>query len=146
MYKVKYLLSNLFLICSLSIFAQHKHDSKIIVPTDTAGLFNRIVKHLYKDGYAIEQKDESNGFILTKEKSLKSGSASVKFKFLIGDSSLIVTGDAASDLTISIYGVKAERTFEIIDFSGMKGSMQRKAWEEMLAVAREFGSNISYSK
>lgn len=146
--KMKQFLFCLFLVCTLAASSQQKKDSKIIVSvSDTSGILNKIIKQLYQDGFAIDQKDEANGFILTKEKTLKSdASTSVVFKFLISDKNITVTGDAASNVTISLYGAKAERTFIGIYFGGMKRSSLRNAWNEMDNLAKQFGDKITYSK
>ncbi len=50
-------------------FCQSKNDTKIIVVVDdTINVLNRIASILYDKGYSMEEKDESVGFLMTKEK------------------------------------------------------------------------------
>lgn len=135
----------LFLVCTLC-HAQEKKDTKIIVTvTDTSSLFNRVITGLFEKGFTIVQKDRDLGLIATEERPIKN-SASIKLKAQIKDSTISFFGEVANDVTISLGGVKMERTFERIYYGGMKGSDLRNAWNEMLSIAKQFGTEIKYSK
>jgi hypothetical protein len=141
------LLFTSFLITAISS-AQEKKDTKIIViAKDTINIYNRIGMALFQEGFVIKQQNQEMGIIATDEKALKSGpSASLKIRVLIKDSTLTFFGEVAENLTVSIGGVRTEKTFIPIKNLGMKGSTMRRAWDEMTAFAKQFGSDISYSK
>lgn len=140
-------LTLLLLFCSSICFCQSKGDTKIIVtPADTSNLFNRIVLFLYESGYTLESKDETLRFIATSEKSLKKLNASMKLRVLEKEGKCIITGFTAFNFELKILGAKQERTFDSVKFGAMKGSVNRECWNEMEAVARNFGTEIQYSK
>lgn len=133
------------LCLSLSATAQTKKDTKITVTVqDTAGLFNKVAMLLYDKGYGIQRKDESLKVISSDEKTISSGS--VKYRFILKDFTVIISGDVASNVTLSIGGAKAERSFSPIYYGGMKNSILRLGWNEMVSLAKELGTEIVYSK
>jgi len=122
-----------------------KGDAKIIViPSDTANLFKRVVLALLEKGYTIESKDEQLKYIASSEMAL--GSRSIKIRILIKDSIIIFSGQVANNVSFSLGSAKTERVFYNIYYGGMKGSDLRIAWKELDNFARHFGTNISYSK
>jgi hypothetical protein len=144
--KMKYLL--ILLLAPCLSFGQQKKDNKIIVTvSDTANLFNRVIKTLYAAGYIVDVKDEENNFLSTKEKSLpKDASTSVIIKAFINSNIVTFSGEGASNVTFSLGGAKAERTFTGIYYGGMKGSSLRNSWNELDAIAKQLGGIITYSK
>jgi hypothetical protein len=141
---MKLIAFNLLLICSLSCFAQKNKNRKIIVVvSDTANLFNRVAQTFYQNEYTIDNKDMGAGFISTKEKAIKAGvSTDVKLRALIKDSVITLTGECRMNLSV----MGQPPSFEPIYDWGMKGTVARLTWEEMLAIAKELGDKISYSK
>lgn len=138
--RIGFFLTLLYL--GMSVSAQTKKDTKITVRVqDTTGVFNKITMLLYERGYNIQRKDEALKVISTDEKSW--GSASAKYRFIIKDSSVVISGDVASNISLAL-GV--DRHFQPIFFGGMKGSDLRTSWNEMLALAKKIGEDISYSK
>ncbi len=146
MRKVSLTLILLLIFYSISYSQQlQKKDTKIIVVSaDTSNLFNRIILALFERGYSIESKDEQLKLLASTERAW--GSRSVKIRAMIKDSVIIFTGQVANNVTISLWGAKAERTFDNIYYGGMKGSDLRIAWEELDSFAKEFGSDLKYSK
>lgn len=136
----------LFLICTVC-HSQEKKDSKIIVAVSDTGIFNKVVLKLYEEGYTLETKDPSLGFIATNEKATpNSGIASIKVHILVKDSSLTFSGLFAPNLEQKFMGMKVQRTFNPITFVGEKGGMPKMCWRVMEALAKQFGSRISYGK
>lgn len=139
---MKYLL--LFLLLPFVSTSQEKKDSKVIViAKDTSNLFRRVAAFLQADGYSFEQKDEVLQFIATGEKQMPRSGGSGKLRASIKDSTVTITGLVAADSFLSKGDTK---TFEPVSYKGMKGSLNMKVWNEMLALARELGEQISYSK
>lgn len=145
---MKPILFCLFLICTFAASSQEKKDTKIIVSLeDTTDVLNKITKRLYQQDYVVDKKDTENGYISTKEKALKKdASTSVFLKFFVDGNRLIISGEVASNVTLSLGGAKAERTFVPIGFYGMKGSSMKNAWNEMESIAKQFGNKITFSK
>jgi hypothetical protein len=129
-------------------FAQNKKDTKIIVTVaDTANLFNRIAKMFYQRGYSLTQKDEVNGFLATDGKEVQYLGLS-RYRALIQDSTVTLTGEIAfnsySNKVIS--GTDVNNEYSPVSFSGMKGSLIRKSWDEMQEIAKLIGEKITYAK
>ena len=120
-----------------------KKDTKIIVALDTTGKYNELCLKLYDVGFSLDKKDPEFKFIETGEKSI--GSRSIKIRAIVKDSIIVFSGLVANDVTISLYGAKAERTFSEIYFGGMKGRDLRIAWEYLDNFAKQFGA-VKYSK
>ena len=137
-------MKTLILLLILPFFAQpqEKKDTKISVRVDTLNIQSRVKLALFENGYTVESEDRN--FVASTEKSM--GSRSIKIRVLIKADSIVITGQVANDVTISIGGVKVERTFERVYYGGMKGSDNRIAWEELVKFARIFGTGITYSK
>lgn len=141
-----------FMILALLIpalsYAQQKKDSKIIVKvSDTTSLYNNIIRQLYQRGYIVEQKDEQNGFIATKEKTLPNdATTSVIIKAIVDSGNITLTGEVADNVTMSIGGAKLQRRFTPIYYGGMKGSSLRNSWNELNAIASQFGREITYAR
>lgn len=128
-------------------FAQQKKDSKIIVtPSDTSNLINRVALWLYDNGYSIDQKDESVKFIQSSEKTMKRWGVSQKLRVLVKDSTMVITGSYSFNTSVTVAGVTMENTFDPVLFMGRKGSIMMDAWDEMVRLAKDFGSVIAYSK
>jgi hypothetical protein len=144
---MKKLIVCLFLIPSLC-FAQEKKDTKIIIHlSDTAGAVNKIVKVFYERGFTIDQKDLENGFVLTKERTVPDdNAASMIIKAFVKDSSVVLSGSIALNVTFSLGSAKAERTFVEMRYGGAKKSSLRLAWNELESVARLIGGKVTYSK
>lgn len=136
-----------FLIPTLA-FAQEKKDTKIFIHMrDTAGAVNKIIKVFYERGFTIDQKDLENGFVLTKERTVPDdNAASMIVKAFVKDSSVVLSGSIALNVTFSLGGAKAERTFVEMWYGGAKKSSLRLAWNELETVAKLIGSKITYSK
>jgi hypothetical protein len=145
---MKYILvSALFLMCTLSSFAQEKKDAKITVTVkDTINLFNRVALALYEKGYSLANKDSQAGFIATDEKPVPKTAGSMKIRALVKDSTITFTGLMAIDVEMKILGTKLERTFDPVTFWGEKNGSYKICWREMESIAKQFGDKITYSK
>ncbi len=140
---MKHLLLSLFLIPVLCQ-AQEKKDSKIIVTVkDTTNLFNRLAGVFYKQEYTLDNKDQSAGFISTKEKSIKSSyPVDVKMRALIEGNTVTITGEVRLNVSV----MNQPPSYDQIKFWGFKKSVARSAWEEMQKIADKLDGQISYSK
>jgi hypothetical protein len=133
---MKYILVILFLIPTLC-FAQQKNDTKVIVSvSDTANLFNRLAAAFYKRGYTLETKDESVGFINTKEQEMKNYSPFQTIRAFISGNTITLT---------SKIRMGNLATFDVT-FNNRKKNAFVAAWEEMEDLAKQFGNQITYSK
>jgi hypothetical protein len=132
----------LLILFPMCLAAQEKKDTKIIVHVDTTGAINKIKSALFENGYTVESQDDS--FIASTEKSIDG--CSVKIRTLLKSDHIVITGQVANDVTISLGGVKAERTFSQVYYGGMKGSPLRIAWNEVVRFAKMIGTDITFSK
>jgi hypothetical protein len=127
----------LLLLCPLFSFAQSKGDTKIIVTTDSTGLFNKVAMVLYESGYSLAQKDEALKFMASNEKILRW--ANVKVNALVKGNEVILSG--VFDPVVSVITDP-----EPIVYRGMKGSIYRTTFAELQAIADKIGGQIRYSK
>lgn len=140
---MKSIITCLFLICAFQSYSQQKNDSKIIViVADTSNLINRITLSLYDKGYTMEEKDNTVGFLLTKEKFERKVVGSRKIKALIKGNTIEFTGLCRIELSTFD---KDNNRFEPVLYKGMKGSLYMVAWHEMEEIAKQFGP-VTYSK
>lgn len=143
---MKKLIVCLFLIPTLA-FGQSKKDTKIsVTTTDTSGLFKRVALAMYERGYTFENKDDQLQFISTHPKQLQKWSAEMKFRMLVKDSTVSITGSIALNVELSLGGVKSTKSFSDIYYGGAKNSPLREAWVEMDTIARLIGGKVTYSK
>jgi hypothetical protein len=143
MYKVKYLLSNLFLICALGGYAQKKHETKIVVPVkDTAGIMQKVSDVLNEKGFTVDQ--QTGKFVSTKERTVSKASAptEMKVKAFLKDTALIFSGEFKVNITF----MGSPPSFWDIENRGTKGSVFRVTWSEMENIAKEFGDKVQYEK
>lgn len=140
---MKYILAILFLIPALAFGQKNKERKIIVVVSDTANLFNRVVQAFYEREYTVDNKDQQGGFISTKEKAIKAGfSTDVKLRALVKDSVITFTGEYR--VNVNIMG--QDPNFDPIYNWGMKGSAAKLSWQEMESIAKKFGNQITYSK
>ena len=139
---MKYLV--LFLLLPFVSTSQEKKASKVIViAKDTSNLFKRVSAFLLADGYTFEQRDEELQFIATAGKKMPRSGGSGKLRASIKDSIVTITGLVTVE---SLLSKGDATTFEPVSYKGMNGSLNMKVWNEMVAVARKLGEQISYSK
>lgn len=133
------------LICTLC-HSQEKKDSKIIVTaSDTASLFDRVALAFYEKGFTLEQKDEKVKFLATADKTLKSNANfDYRYRALIKGNQITFFGEIA--LNHDFIVKTKTKQFDPIEFRGTKGSAFRDTWDEMESIARQFGTEIRYSK
>jgi hypothetical protein len=144
---MKYILSFSFLLWALTSFSQEKKDSKIIVTvSDTTNLFNRLALAFYEKGYSLENKDQQLKVIFTNEKHIDKSARSMKIMALIKDSNIVFSGVQALDIEQKILGTKLERVFEPVLYRRDKGSDFYVCWQEIESIAKQFGTNITFSK
>lgn len=133
---MKYILASLFLICTLSSFSQQKKDTKVIVAvSDTTNIFNRLTKAFYEKGYTLETKDETAGFINTKEKEMDKYTPFQTIRAFVSGNTITFT----SKIRMGNLG-----TFDI-EFYNRRKNAYVAAWEEMESIAKQFGT-LTYSK
>lgn len=125
-----------------------KKASKIIVLTkDTANtVINQIARVLFDRGYTMDTKDEQLKQIVTKERPNKNSMTLTKIRVSINDTAIIFTSVMAIAVELNLGGVTSKQTFDPVTYSGLKKSYMMEAWNELDAIARQFGSNIIYSK
>jgi hypothetical protein len=132
---MKMFLFGLFLIPALC-FAQKKGDTKILVHTDTVGLFNKLVETIYKRGLAPDYKDDK--MIVTRKKTIK-GFSNVYMVI----TAYVISGEVT--ITGGIYFFKDIDSVPA-QFKGAPKSMLMMTWNEMKAIAEELGGEITYSR
>jgi hypothetical protein len=130
----------LFLLIPIISFAQPKKATKIIIANNDTAIIQKIATILYENGYTVESKDRN--FIASTEKNFSD--YSVKIRALTTDSTVTFTGVMAINATIELYGVRVERTFDPINYSGAKKSPLMKSWKELESIAKKTGSIIKY--
>lgn len=126
-----------------------KKSSKIIVLVkDTANnLLDRLTKTLFDHGYTIDNKDEKLKLISTKERSSKKYSTLTKIRASINDTSLVLVSEIALGFSVELFGTRdLQPSYSSVYYGGSKKSPLREAWNELDAIAREFGDNITYGK
>lgn len=126
-----------------------KKSSKIIVMARDTGntLLNRLSGILFDKGYSIDTKDEQVKYIITKGQPSKSYGTISKVRARINDTAIIFTSQIAIDSERDIFGVKRkELDYMDVDYRGAKKSAMREAWNELDAIARQFGDKIVYGK
>lgn len=129
--------------CQIETDTPKKKDNAIKVIRDTSVNTKFLKLALLNNGFGIEKEDVETGYIQSTEKAMSS--YSVKIRLIISDSSVVITGQVANDVTLSIGGIKIERTFEQISNSGMKGSDIRKGWDILVDFANQIpGRKIYY--
>jgi DNA polymerase II large subunit len=134
---MRQLLLGLFLICTLSAFTQQKKDTKVsVVASDTSNLFNRVALAFYQKGYTLETKDETVGFMHTKEKEME------KYTPYQTISTFVVNGVITMTSKIRMGNLG---TFDV-EFYNRKKQAFTAAWEEMESIAKQFGDKLTYSK
>jgi hypothetical protein len=132
---MKSLLIGLFLIPTLC-FCQQKKDSKVIVSvSDTSNLFNRITLALYEKGYTLDTKDESVGFIKTKEKEMEDYFAYQSMTVFIKQGVITLTSK------IRLGGVG---TFDV-EYMGERKNAFTASWNEVVSFGKQFGT-VSFSR
>lgn len=92
--------------------------------------FKSISDLLYESGFGILRSDKETGTISTTEKEFKNGT--IKLNILIKDFKITVRGDFKDNITLDLGGVSAGPSWSSIVNSGMKNSVVRNAWDEMI--------------
>lgn len=125
-----------------------KKASKIIVMArDTAnGLLDKLTVVLFDKGFTVDNKDEKGKIISTKEKSSHNGSMLTRVQARINDTAIVFTSTMALGFEMNIMGTTMKQTFDPVKYTGLKGSYMRLAWNELDAIAHQFGDKIVYSK
>lgn len=145
----KFLLA-LSLLFSIATYGQTppKKSSKIIVLTkDTSNTaINQIARALFEHGYTIDTKDEQLKQIVTKERPNKNSITLTKIRASINDTAIVFTGVMAIAVEFNLGGVTTKQNFDPVTYSGLKKSYMMEAWNELDAIARQFGDKIVYSK
>jgi uncharacterized lipoprotein len=144
---MKLIFSLALLLISTASICQNKKDTKIIItPKDTSAVFKNVVLAFFERGYTADQQSEEMGIFSTKQRELKNDASTlVRFRAQIKDGKIIITGDAALNGKIELFGVESEIMFFEIYFGGAKKSGLRNAWNEMDLIAKSLGE-VSYAK
>lgn len=119
-----------------------KGSKKIIAACDTTGLFDRITRDLFSQGFTFETSNRSLGLISTGPLSMNKWTASRKVRVMFTDTGLVFTSQAKIDVKI----FDTEMTYTDVDYSGAKHSANREAWEELKSLALKYSNKIVYSK
>lgn len=153
---IKLYLSCVVVLSCTNLMAQNatnghppKKASKIIVLVkDSANtLLDRLSGFLFDRGYTIDNKDEKVKYITTKGQPSKSYGTISTIRARINDTAIVFTGQIALNSDRDILGIKrAELSYMNVDYRGSKKSAMREAWNELDAIARQFGDKIIYSK
>lgn len=132
-------------IAVLSTTAQERLDKKVIVTvTDTAGIFKRVGLYLLEQGYTIESKYDDLQTLTTGAHPFKgSFAATYKVGVQVKGAELIVTG--LTRLEIVLFGTQPSN-YDPVDYRTNKGHLHRKVWEQMELIAKNFGTELKYSK
>lgn len=137
----KQILFSLFLFATTAGYTQEKKDSKVIAHvSDTAGIFNRVVKALLIDGYDLETRDAGAGIISTKEKELPTYAGKAKIRVIIDKNTLTFTSSLRLSFTSDFGDMEGD-----VSFIGSKRSPMREAWNVMVKEAKQFGE-ITYAR
>jgi hypothetical protein len=135
------IVTGLLLILAYPAFSQGKKDKKVIATiTDTSNIFNMVVRSLYESGYSLSQKDEQLGFIETDWRQLDKTAGKVKTTVLFEKDSLIFSSKYKLAFKSEFGEMEAD-----ISYGGAKGSDMRIYWEELVRLAKQFGT-VTFSK
>lgn len=142
MIKLRILFTGLLLCQSSILFAQKKGDNTVVIPNDVS--LTQIKTALFKNGYAIINSDSN--FISTSEKEMKKQAIVLRFLIARIDSVTYIKAQYKSSVNVSLFGNVAANEFLLPEFTGMKGSPVRAAWDELDKIAKEISPEVSYLK
>lgn len=122
--------------------AQKKGDNTIMIPRDVS--MTQIKTVLFKAGYALIGEDTI--FINTAEKQVPKSSILLKIMMARIDSVTYIKAQSRVSSTITVFGATVQDDYATLEFSGMKGSPVRDAWNEMDRIAKLISPEVSYIK
>lgn len=123
-----------------------KGTNKIIVTTDfdTQANFNNTVNALLEANYEPTELNKEIFIIKTALKATGKVASDHYFFIRCRDNEIIITGQFRLGISVSLYGVKTEQTFEPIENKGMNGSILKENFNSMAAFARLLNGKITY--
>lgn len=125
-----------------------KANKIIVLIKDSANtLLDRVTKVLFDHGYTMDTKDEKLKLLSTKERSSKKYSTLTKIRASINDTSIVLASEIALGFSVDFLGARdLQPSYSAVYYGGSKSSPLREAWNELDAIARQFGDKIIYSK
>ncbi|KIA92901.1 hypothetical protein OA93_22770 [Flavobacterium sp. KMS] len=141
--KISTLLLSLFFVIQLT-FAQStliqdppKKTWKILVKNNKTAEenFKMIGQTLIENNYSIEKKDKEFLFIQTSPKNLQKLNASYFLNFTFKDNLIILSGMSKMNISINFGSITTESNYEKIINKGMRGSIMKESFNEMLQFA-----------
>lgn len=134
----------------LAVIAQNvpvKGTKRIIITTqDSASMnYKRTLLQLLESGLSIDAKDSDLFTIRTQVSALRKTSGSYFLNIYCRNNQIIVSGKVKLGFDIDFGGVKTVDDFTDIVNKGMKGSIQKIAFDTMNELSLKIGSEISYS-
>lgn len=145
-----FLVFPLALIAQEDAFGPQKNDNVIVVTTDTVdkNAFNKVIKLLNDQGFAIDEKDQLKGTLSTATYDYKYGKLILHVQINLNEIKLY--GEYEPNLAIVSGADKPKQLTKKISFEGIKGSPGKEAWNVMDAFAnslsQELQASVSYLK
>jgi hypothetical protein len=121
--------------------AQNKNDNTIVLPVVS---FNTIKSVLFDNGYSLLNEDTI--FITSTSKETKLLPFSLRFMINRSGQQTYLKALYRKTIDISLMGETTNPDFTELDFSGMKNSPYRRAWDEVDRIAKQISTNVSYTK
>ncbi len=138
-----------FLLIAFAVSAQNtanlpKKANTIIISNNLvySDNYREVSRLLIQSGYGIEYSDKDIGVITTGSKGIKN--SEIKLNFLIDKNRITITGNFSTSVLEGVTGTSG--TWMQIENKGMRGSLTRDAWNEMLSIGSDLSGTISALK
>ena len=136
---MKALISMLFLLFALQSFSQEipKKAWKIIVHTsmNKSDNYKAMGQFLIDNDCTIEKNNAEFGTYSTGAVPVKKSTVVNYYSIVCKDSVVVITGLMNANMSIELYGVKADSGTDKISFSGGAGSLYKKSFNAMNELA-----------
>lgn len=123
-----------------------KGNTKVIVNNALSAKnnYSLVVKTLLENGFFIENQDTTNLYIKTQPQKLEKFNETYFLNILTKDNQIVISGMQKGDISLTLYGVTTNSSFETITFKRMKKSWYMRGFEALRAIALKFNSQLSY--
>ncbi|WP_281631226.1 hypothetical protein [Flavobacterium luteolum] len=117
-----------------------KKTWKILIKNDKSAEenFTLVGRTILENDFQIEKKDNDFLSIQTSPKNLEKLNAIYYLNFVIKDSLIILTGMSKLNISINLGGITSESSYEKIINRGMRGSVFKESFNEMLKFSTLF--------
>jgi len=142
--KISILLVSLFSVIQFSFSQSNSIDNppkktwKILIKNNKSAEenFTLIGNTIIENDFSIEKKDKEFLSIQTSPKSLQKLNALYYFNFTFKDRLIILTGMSKVNISMNFGGITSESSYDKIINKGMKGSVYKESFNEMLKFAK----------